>query len=728
MKNKLLTLATCVFVVGVSMAQKTIDKSNCREGESVEYCTQHKKIKELAVQNPSLYAEYIQTRAAEKANQSSNSQEKSGIIYTVPVVFHVLHQGGAENISMEQINSAMVILNRDYRRLNADANTVQTPFVGMPADVEIEFKLATKAPNGTCFSGVTRTYTPLTADGSSGNSQVNAVVAGNDVFQGQWAPNKYLNIYVAAEIGGAAGYTFNPGFGASSMYFNGIFILHTYLGDIGTSSVYSSRALTHEVGHWINLDHTWGGNNNPGNAASCSEDDNVSDTPICIGLTSCNLLSNSCNDLTPAPGTSSSWATDVVDNAENYMDYSYCSKMFTPGQATRMRNALTSSTSGRNNLWTTSNLNSVGAGSTALCRAEFTVNKTTVCSGESIQFTDQTFNSANGWTWTFPGGSPATSSSQNPSVTYSSPGVYQVVLLATDGSTSDTETKTAYITVLNAPATLPFLEGFESYTNLAGTSNWGISNPGSNSAFEITSTASHTGSKSVKLSNFGQPAGNTDELIASAVDLTGVSSSNITLSFRYAYRKKTSTDFEYLKVFLSPDCGTTWSQKKTLAGPILGNVAATSAWTPTSADWVTVHVTSSAFTSTYMNSGFRYKFKFESDGGNNIYIDDINIYAGPASEDLVVLGISENIGTLSQLELFPNPSSEDVTVRFSTANNQEIELLITDVTGKVISSSKINAITGENLILVDAATYSKGLYLVTLKSQGTQKSLQFIKQ
>jgi PKD repeat protein len=727
MKNKLLTLIISLLSIGVGLAQTSVDKSNCREGENVEYCIQHKKIKELAIKNPALYAEYMQTREAEKANKTSSNLEKSGIVYTVPVVFHILHQGGDENISIAQIASAMTVLNRDFRRLNPDANTVQSPFIGMPADVEIEFRLATKAPNGACFSGITRTLTALTNNGSNGQSQVNAVVAGNDVFQGQWPPNRYLNVYICAEIGGAAGYTFNPGFGASSMYYNGIFVQHTYLGDIGTSSVFTSRTLTHEVGHWINLDHTWGGNNNPGNLASCSEDDNVSDTPICIGLQNCNLLANGCDDTNPAPGTSSSWGFNVVDNAENYMDYSYCSKMFTPGQSTRMRNALTSSTSGRNNLWTSNNLTFTGVGNLTLCRAEFAANKTIICAGEEVTFTDQTFNAVTGWTWSFPGGIPSTSAAQNPSITYPSSGVYQVSLVATDGSASDTETKTAFIKVLNNPVSLPFYESFESYTSLVANPNWGTFNPAGNAAFNITSDAAKTGTKSAKLTNFGQAAGNTDELISSAVDLSNASSNNITLSFRYAYRKRTSANFESLKVFFSGNCGTTWSQRKTLSGPLLGNVTAGTAWTPTSSDWVTVHIASVSFTSSFMNANFRYKFEFESDGGNNIFIDDINIYEGSESEEIVLSASNLEFG-LNQLELFPNPSSSDVSVRFNIENNQEVGLVITDITGKIILTQSINAISGSNLVLLDAAAYAQGLYFITLKSGGIEQALEFIKQ
>lgn len=712
MNIKLLTISLLMLSGTSLFAQQAIDKSNTRDGENVEYCTQHKKINELATKDPALYQLYLQEQQANANKPVSVNSEKSGVVYVIPVVFHVLHQNGPENISMDQIKSAMDVLNIDYRKLNADANNVHADFAGLPADAEIQFELATKAPNGACFSGVTRTVTALTFDGSDGQDQVDAVVAGNDVYQGQWPPNKYLNIYVCDEIGGAAGYTFNPGgWTGSSMYYNGIFVLHNYTGDMGTSSNYTSRTLTHEVGHWLNLSHTWGSNNNPGNASSCSSDDLVSDTPNTIGVTSCNLNENSCGPRA---------------NVENYMDYSYCSKMFTPGQVTRMRNALTSSTAGRSNLWKAANLTSVGAGELAICQAQFSANKTTVCSGDNVQFTDETYNLATGWSWTFAGGTPATSTAQNPTVTYSTPGVYQVVLVATDGVSNDTETKTAYITVLDPPSTLPFWEGFESYTTLVGSNNWSVSNPGNNEKWEVTSSAGNTGSKSVKLSNFGQPAGNEDELQSASVDLSGQSTSNTTLSFRYAYSKRASGDYEKLSVHFSGDCGTTWSVKKTIPGNLLGTNVASSAWTPTSNDWVTIHITN--FTSNFMNSNFRYKFKFESDNGNNIYIDDINIYAGAPSDEIVTtVGLEEN-ETLGNMNLYPNPGSGEVNLSFDVNYAQTVEISFTDVTGKVVRTQYVNATAGKNIVMMDASAFSKGMYFVSLKSEGVQKSLQFIKK
>lgn len=340
-KSGFFILIYFVFNTLIIKAQATFfDVTNARDGEAVEYCHQHKlHAKNLA--NPA-YVQSLQNDEIIRQHEALNSSTTKGIIYKIPIVFHVLHMNGAENISDAQIKDALFILNRDYRKLNSDANNVHPDFAGMPADIEVEFVLATKAPNGACFKGITRTYSPLSYQGDNGGDQVDAIKAGNDVFQGEWPSNKYLNIFICGSIGGAAGYTYKPAsWQGTNMSSGGIWVLHNYVGSIGTSTVGTSRTLTHECGHWLNLDHTWGGNNNPGNATSCSSDDAVQDTPNCIGVTACAINSNTCNS------DDGYWGFPMRDNVENYMDYSYCSKMFTTGQKTRMRAALTSSIAGR---------------------------------------------------------------------------------------------------------------------------------------------------------------------------------------------------------------------------------------------------------------------------------------------------------------------------------------------------------------------------------------------
>lgn len=727
MKNVTLSFLG-LFAITALTAQTTptrvLDKENMREGESVEYCTHHKRMKE-ALQNPELKAlrdAFIaEQEAMMEAKKGSTGTEKATVL-TIPVVFHILHNGGVENISREQILDQVSILNRDYRLQNADANSVQAPFIGLPADVEIEFKLATKAPNGTCFSGITRTVTTLTNDGSNGQAQVNAVVAGNDVYAGQWPPNKYMNVYVCADIGGAAGYTFNP-MGGTSMYYNGIFMLHNYTGSIGTSSVPYSRALTHEVGHWLNLSHTWGDNNNPGNPSSCDEDDHVQDTPLCIGVSSCSLGINTCDD-TDDPNNYSSWATNVIDQIENYMDYSYCSKMFSQGQVTRMRNAANSGTSGRNNLWTASNLTATGVSTPlALCQAKFSAPKKTICVGETVQLTDESYNLATGWTWAIAGGTPSTSTSQNPTVSWSTPGTYVVTLTATDGSSNDDYSIT--FTVLPDNEGLPYVEGFEGISSFSGSTRWFIDNPGNNSAWSVTNTAGNSGSNSAKLANFGQAVDNIDYMTSGAVDLSSITSqTGATLSFRYAYRKKTAANTDVLKVYLSDDCGSSWDVRKTLsANTMSGGTSVASAWTPAQGDWVTVHMTN--VTSQYWVSNFRFRFGFESDGGNNMYVDDINIYSGPPSDDIVTVGLEE-LSSISQVTLFPNPTDAELNIRFNAVSNQAMTVIVTDVTGKAIQHHALQAVQGENMVFVSVDALAAGSYFIQLTDGVAVKTLPFV--
>lgn len=733
MKKQFYTLLSLtLFSASVSAqqpAKQVLELDNMREGEHVEYCIQHKKMKELR-QDPQMAAQIDaaqQQLAYEEKHPKGTTQKAT--VYTIPVVFHVLHVGGVENVSRDQILDAVAILNRDYRLQNTDANSVQAPFAGMPTDVEVEFKLATVAPNGQCFSGVTRTYTALTNDGSSGLDQVNAVINGNDVYQGVWPHTKYLNILICADIGGAAGYTFNPMTGsttsAQNMFFNSVFLLHTYLGSIGTSSTYTSRALTHEVGHWLNLSHPWGDNNNPGDPNSCNEDDHVQDTPLCIGVTQCSLGTNTCDD-TNDPNNFSSWPFDVIDNIENYMDYSYCSKMFTPNQVSRMRTALTSTIAGRNQIITSTNLANTGAsGSPTLCKALFSTPRTVICSGESVTYTDESYNAVSGWNWTFAGGSPASSTQQNPTITYNTPGNYTVTLTASDGSNSNTFTRTSYITVLPSATSLPYYESFEGLTNLSPT--FFIDNPAGN-GWELTTTAGNSGTHSAKLLNINEASGNVDGFMSKAIDLSSITSATgATLSFRYAYRKKTSSSTDVLKVYLSKDCGESWDVRKTLTSSTMsGSTTVSTSWTPSSGDWVTVHMTN--VTSAYWNSNFRYRFELVNGGGNNCYIDDINIYSGPPSDVPVTNGLNE-ISNINNINLYPNPTDGDIQIAFNSLNSgNTVTMQVTDLAGKHIQTNTIVANEGNNVIILNTSTLAAGTYLVHLADQSGQKTLTFVKK
>ena len=728
-ENKFFESARFEQIVQESLNQP-FDPGNARPGEDKEVCFQH-KLHAALMQEP-VYQAIVAQKELERANQKAlpGGDQVMATTYYIPIVFHLVHNYGPEYISDEQIFDAFNILNRDYDLQNTDAANVAFNFnpsnpaaTAIPSDVDIQFRLATKAPDGTCFNGITHT---VSANPGTGNALVNTIINNNDVYNGSWAGDKYLNIFIAADIGAGGStlaYTYTPQSGFTQMS-NGVYVIHSYVGSIGTSSASYSRTLTHEVGHWLNLEHVWGGNNNPGDPSACAtNNDGIDDTPDCIGTFTCNTNMNSCN------GDNAYWGFDITDNVENYMDYAGCSKMFTPGQVSEMRLTLETNSAwnaNRDNLITAANLNATGAtGVMTLCRAEFSADKTTICSGDQIQFTDETYNAVNGWSWTFTGGTPSTSGDQNPLITYNTPGLYQVVLTATDGVSNDTETKTEYIRVLPASATVPFLEGFESYATLDGLDEWEVYNPNGNAGFDITTTAGHTGTKSAKLANFGQSAGNVDELASAPVDLSGITAATaMTMSFRYAYRQRAASNDEWLKVQVTNDCGETWVTRKTLHGTLLGDqVVSGSAWTPTDInDWTTVHMAN--VTSAYWVDNFRYKFRFESDGGNNFFLDNINIYAGGASNDLVV-GLEESV-ELEGLTLFPNPTDNELNVRFSTKSSQFMNFTIQDVTGKMVQSLAVNANEGTNLVMMDTQNLASGMYFLNITSGGQTQAIQFV--
>ena len=75
---------------------------------------------------------------------------------------------------------------------------------------------------------------------------------------------------------------------------NGIWLRHDYCGSIGTANPSASKTFVHEVGHWLNLPHTWGSTNEPGLASNCTTDDGVTDTPNTIGSQWCNYNETTC--------------------------------------------------------------------------------------------------------------------------------------------------------------------------------------------------------------------------------------------------------------------------------------------------------------------------------------------------------------------------------------------------------------------------------------------------
>ena len=632
-------------------------------------------------------------------NRSANS-----VIYTIPVVFHILHVYGTENISDAQIEDAMAILNRDYNKQNADTANTVAAFQGIAANVGIEFKLAKLDPNGNCTNGIDRINTPLTFIGD------------DDAKLNVWPRNKYLNVWVVKNISsGAAGYSMYPSSvqGSGGSQVDGVMILHNYVGSIGTGSASRSRALTHEVGHWLNLPHPWGNSNSPGVSSNCNIDDNVSDTPNTVGWTTCNLNGASCGS--------------PLDNVQNFMEYSYCSTMFTNGQKTRMLAALNSNTASRNNLWSSSNLTATGVNTNTVCTpvADFYAETPQVCVNTSINFFENSnLAPATSWSWSFPGGTPASATTQNPTVLYSNPGTYSVSLTITNANGSSSVTKNTYINVVPTTPDITvgnFYEGFENLT-INAASNWSVNNVTGGNAWAITSNAAYTGSKSIKLTNINNTPGSIDEFVMPSMDLTQFASPR--LYYKIAYASLTGTagvDYQSnsLQVLSSVDCGKTWGVRRTYTENTLSTTTdQNAAFTPTSqSQWREDNINLSLFAG-YTN--IQFKFRFEAGEGNNIYIDDINMNNSTA--------LTEFESLKNNFRIAPNPTENDAVVYFSTETSANASIKVFDVLGKVVAEYALGNLTAgnHNIILSKDNLNSSGIYFVQLTLNDVVLSKKFL--
>lgn len=245
-------------------------------------------------------------------------------VVTIPVVVHVIHNTSEQNISDQQIQSQISILNEDYRMRNSDIGSCPEPFRSFCADSYIEFKLACKDPFGKPTNGITRTSTrnnSFDTDDAVKYSSKGGIDA--------WPSDKYLNMWVCKLGGGLLGYAQFPG---GPLETDGVVITYTAFGNTGTaaSPFNLGRTATHEIGHWLNLYHIWGDDTWLSDA--CSGSDNVDDTPNHEGPNYGHptFPHISCNN---APNG---------DMYVNYMDYTDDGSMymFTKGQVSRIESTL----------------------------------------------------------------------------------------------------------------------------------------------------------------------------------------------------------------------------------------------------------------------------------------------------------------------------------------------------------------------------------------------------
>jgi len=411
--------------------------------------------------------------------------------YTIPVVVHIIHNNGPENIPNAQVFTAIQQLNDAFANSGAyqDVNGVNT---------NIQFCLAQQDENGNFTNGIDRVISPLT----------NLTIETDDIALknlSRWDPTQYLNIWVVSSITsvssgpGVAGYAYLPT--QHGLPEDGIVNEAAYFG----TSNDDSKVLFHEVGHYLGLYHTFesGCVNN-----DCQNDgDRVCDTPPdqSTAAVSCGTPINTCtsdvNDLSvnnPFRPVANGGLGDQPDHVENYMDYGYqaCQRLFSGGQRDRMTAALLGPRA--------SLLQSIGC--QPLCSSPinigFTMSASTITAGGTVNFTNTTTGAA---TYVWLVNNQQISTSVNASHLFSTPGTYYVTLQASNNDFTCDESMTQIVLVecgaqasFNiSPAGLYAVGATINFTNTstaAVTYQWVVDGVNQSSSFNYNQTFNSPGS------------------------------------------------------------------------------------------------------------------------------------------------------------------------------------------------------------------------------------------
>lgn len=416
------------------------------------------------------------------ARLSGAATQRTNAVVSLPVVVHIIHNNGAENISNAQVLAGIQHLNEAF------ANTgYYDPADGV--NTQIQFCLAQRDPNNNPTNGITRDVSPYTVMGGPDYHSDDQNVKNLN----RWNPSCYINIWLVRSIpGSVAGYAYLPTAHGSNL--DGIVMEATWFG----SSPENSVVTIHEMGHYLGLYHTFQG--------ACKNDDctadgdRVCDTPPdqSTGAVGCNTSVNSCST-----DALSGFGTDVNDLKEDYMDYGNfdCMKVFTQGQADRMN-------------WFIQNVR----GSLLQCKscltfcpapvtASFTASGTAVTAGTAVTFTN---SSVNGGTYAWYLNNVLQSTTSNYSYTFNTPGTYTIKLVAySSNPLCDSAVKTEVITVTcpvavhftppDTAVTLNTTLNFTNATSGATSYSWLLNGVAQSTAFNFSQAFTSPGNYTIKL-------------------------------------------------------------------------------------------------------------------------------------------------------------------------------------------------------------------------------------
>ncbi|MFN0275478.1 MAG: M43 family zinc metalloprotease [Chitinophagales bacterium] len=642
--------------------------------------------------------------------KETTGESRGGSIITIPVVVHVVWNTDDENISDAQAISQIDVLNEDFRRMNADASETPSDFEDVAADFEIEFCLATVDPDGNPTSGIVRVETDVDAFGLDDGVKFTSM-GGSDA----WPADEYLNMWCCDLGPGLLGYAQFPGGSPST---DGVVITYSSFGREGyvIPPYHLGRTGTHEVGHWLNLRHIWGDD------GDCSEpEDFCDDTPAQMNSTY---------------GCPSHPYDDGCGDAimfQNYMDYTddECYNMLTLDQKDRAR-ALFEPGGARYDLQFSTKCFSydydaqvvdIVSPTGTYCYDTFnpvvTIGNSGLVTLTSIDINYSVDGGASStYFWTGSLG-PGDQENVNLPTLSLSEGVHNLTVSVSNPNGNidefaDNNTDVSDFVVNVTGFALPLIQGFEDGGfPYAG---YTINNPDELWTWEQTSLAAKTGASSIYINTFNiSDIGEYDEFQLPAYNMEGLTAAHIDFDLANAAYSYSDDWSDTLSMYVSGDCGITWTRIWQKFKPDLGTASPTGTnFIPTNSQWRTESVSLTP----YIADKLIIRFRSSSNWENNTFLDNINMNSGSVD----VLDVNA-----VNFTVYPVPAGNLLNLEYYIAEPNSIVAEIYDALGQLVMSEELKGTVGNNTTTLPVRSLTPGYYTIKLISGGKFATGTFMK-
>ncbi len=651
------------------------------------------------------FENWMKSKHAEKAMQF-RLEQKQAEIYTLPVVFHIIHNGEdigvGGNLSDDKIQEQIDILNEDFRMMNPRAGSIPSDFLAVEADIEVEFVIAKQDPNGYPTTGILRKQ----------GAQSSYNFPGHNLYEeSYWPTEDYLNIWISqVNYLGWASFPESDEYNdidesETNRLYDGVVIDADWFGNNDNTGSFESYGQTasHEMGHFLGLHHIWGG-------GGCSTSDYCIDTPPAINDhagegSPCNQILNTCNN-----DVAQGLDKDYQDMYMNFMDYSHdeCMNMFTLDQRTRMRTILENSPR-RLSLRTSHGLLPPTGWDLDLAISEIIDVPLITCNTQispSIYFGNIGNDEITSFklNYTLEGVSTEITKSN---ISIPSGDTYSFQVEITDLSVGSNEISwqildvnglsdqdasndlgTSVVEVQTESFMAPFREDFSANT-------WSSVSPQENewNDFSINSDSNK------RVEAFSNPSEAESWLVSPVFDLSTFKEAGLFFDMSYGVRSGFSDNLEVkISSACSSDFQTIWSAELS----DLSFSESSTEWTPDGEDdWLSQFVNLNDYVG---NEVVRLAFVFTNNGGNNFYIDNIET-TNNSDPDQPMLPLGKFVA-------YPNPADQFLKFTLSLPETQNIRVQLIDMAGAIVLDSRYEGVLNHTFDISTPNQY--GLYFLRI--------------